>query len=153
MSIATIAILRKGVSIEQIEKTISKKYIEVKVETITPDFMYIIFKDGSEQRQLAISFSNSCEIDDGIAGVWVSLGKWGNSVNIIKYLCETFGGYIDENDCDNEGFYPINFQLYSQGNDFTKLDELKHKIIEKVGYDKLKIIISLFNEYSKIQIL
>jgi hypothetical protein len=150
MGVDTRAILRKGTTIEQIEKAISEKYTEVQVRATMPDFMYVSFKDGADQRQLAVSFTDSCERDDGIAGVWVSIGMWGNSVEIVRYLCETFGGYIDENDCDDEGFYPINYHLYSQGTEFTKLDELRHKIIQKIGYDKLQVVLDLFNEYKSL---
>lgn len=150
MGVDTKAILRKGVTIEQIEKAISDKYTEVEVRATMPDFMYVTFKDGADQRQLAVSFTNSCERDDNISGVWISLGWWGNSVEILRYLCETFGGYLDENDCDNKGYYPINFHLYSQGAEFTKLDEFRHEVINEVGYDKLNSVMKLLNEYSKI---
>lgn len=147
MGVDTKAILRKGITIEQIEKAISAKYTDIKVIASSPDFMYVIFKDGEDQRSLAVSFTDSCERDYGISGVWTSLGKWGNSVEIAKYLCETFGGYIDEDDCDEEGFYPINFHLYLQGSEFTKLDEFRHKVIKEVGYDKLKVVMSLLDDY------
>lgn len=151
MGVDAKAILTKGTTIEQIEQAISKKYTDVKVDpTSIFDFMYVIFKDGSKQRTLAVSFTNSCERDNGIAGVWTSLGRGGNSVEIMKYLCETFGGYIDENDCDDEGFYPINFELYSQGKEFTKLDEFRHKVIKEVGYDKLNSVIKLLDEYKEL---
>lgn len=147
MGVDTKAILRKGTTIEQIEKAISDKYTDVEVRATMPNFMYVTFKDGEDQRLLWVSFTNSCERDNGIAGVWTSLGKWGNSVEIARYLCETFGGYLDENDCDDEGFYPINFHLYTQGSESTKLDEFRHKVIKEVGYDKLKVVMSLLDEY------
>lgn len=151
MGVDTKAILRKGVTIEQIEQAISAKYAEVGVRaTLMSTFMYLTFKDGNDNRQLAVSFTNSCEREDGISGVWVSLGKWGNSVEIARYLCETFGGYLDENDCDDEGFYPINFHLYSQGSEFTKLDEFRHKVVTVLGYEKLKVAIELLEAYKEI---
>jgi hypothetical protein len=150
MSVDTKAILRKGTTIEQIEQAISEKYTEVEVIATMPYFMYVTFKDGADQRQLAVSFTNSCERENGIAGVWISLSCWGNSVEIARYLCETFGGYLDENDCDDEGFYPINFHLYSQGSEFTKLDEFRHKVIAEIGHDKLKKVMGLFDEYKNI---
>lgn len=150
MGVDTKAILRKGITIEEIEKAMSEKYTDVEVRATHPDFMYVTFKDGADQRQLAVSFTNSCERDNNIAGVWTSLGKWGNSVEIARYLCEIFGGYLDENDCDDEGFYPINFHLYSQGEEFTKLDEFRHKVIKEVGYDKLKSVMKLLDEYSEV---
>lgn len=149
MGVDTKAILRKGTTIEQIEKAMSEKYNDVELRASQPDFMSIQFKDGKDQRQLSVSFTNSCERESGIGGVWISLGMWGNSIEIARYLCETFGGYLDENDCDDEGFYPINFRLYSQGSEFTKADEFRHKLISEVGLGKLKSVMLLFDEYSK----
>ena len=151
MGVDTKAILRKGTTIEQIEKAISDKYTEVEVRATMPDFMYITFKDETDQRSLTVSFTNSCERDNGIAGVWCSLGMWGNSVEIARYLCETFGGYLDENDCDDEGFYPINFHLYSQGQEFTEMDLFTNKVISVLGYDKLMPALNLFEEFCKIK--
>lgn len=37
----------------------------------------------------------------------LSLGCWGNSVEILKGICEEFGGWLDENDCDENDFYRI----------------------------------------------
>jgi hypothetical protein len=150
MSVSTNAILRKGTTIEQIEKAISDKYTEVKITATMPDFMYVTFKDGVDQRQLAVSFTNSCENDNGISGVWISLNMWGNSVEILRYLCETFGGYLDENDCDEHGYYPINFHIYSKGTEFSKIDEFRHKVIKELGYKNLKKTILLFDEYLNI---
>lgn len=152
MGVDTKAILRKGTTIEQIEKAISDKYADVEVVGSRPEFIYVRFKDGNDQRQLAVSFTNSCEVENGISGVWTSLGKWGNSVEIARYLCETFGGYLDENDCDDEGFYPINFHLYSQGCEYTKIDEFRHKVIKEFGYDKLKVAMSMLQEYKSLEI-
>lgn len=150
MGVDTKAILRKGTTIEQIEKAISEKYTDVEVRATMSDFMYVTFKDGADQIQLAVSFTNSCEREDNIAGVWTSLGKCGNSVEIARYLCEYFGGYLDENDCDDKGYYPINFHLYSQGEEFTKLDEFRHKVIKEVGYYKLNSVMKLLDEYSEV---
>jgi len=151
MGVDTKAIIRKGVTIEQIANTLSEKYEGISVHATQTDFMYVIFKEGLNQRDLAVSFNNSCERDDGISGVWVSISSWGNSVGILRYLCETFGGYLDENDCDDKGYYPINFHLYQQGKEFTDLDLFKHKVITLFGYDKLKEAISLFESFSKVK--
>jgi hypothetical protein len=37
----------------------------------------------------------------------ISLGCWGNSVQIIKDIVREFGGWIDENDCDDISYYLI----------------------------------------------
>lgn len=129
MGVDTKAILTKGTTAEQIAKSLSDKYSEVSVEsTKMEDFIFISFTDGEDKRRLAVSFSNSCERDYGIAGVWTSLGLWGNSIEIAKYLCETFGGYIDENDCDEHDFYPINIEKYLAGNATTETDSFKQRL-------------------------
>lgn len=150
MGVDTKAILRKGISIEQIEKAMSEKYTDVEVRATSNDFIYLIFKDGEDQRQLAVSFTNSCERDNGIGGIWCSLGMWGNSVEIARYLCEKFGGYLDENDCDDEDFYPINFHLYEKGTDFTDMDLFRNKVITKFGYKHLNDAVELLNEFSSL---
>ena len=39
---------------------------------------------------------------------YLSLGFWGNSVEIMKEIIAHFGGgWIDENDCDDKTYYPI----------------------------------------------
>jgi len=35
---------------------------------------------------------------------WLSLGHNEFSIEIMTFICETFGGWIDENDCDNIGW-------------------------------------------------
>lgn len=151
MGVDTKAIIRKGVTIQKIEKTLSDKYENVKVHsTSMSDFFNITFLDGEDSRQLAVSFSNSCEREEGIGGIWLSLGMWGNSVEIMKYLCHTFGGYIDENDCDDEGFYPIMEHLHEQGVALSEKETFTNKIIMELGYDNLKKALKLFEEYKNL---
>jgi hypothetical protein len=147
MGVDTKAIIRKGTTIEQIESAISAKYKDVRVRATQPDFMYIYFMDDKDDRALFVSFTNACERENNISGVLLSLGCWGNSVEILKYLCETFGGYLDENDCDDQDFYPINYELYAQGSEFRTLDEFRHKVIKEVGFEKLRAVMALLDEY------
>jgi hypothetical protein len=152
MSAETKGILRKGTTINQIKEAISKKYadfsnypIEVSKQS---ESARIYFNDGAYKRQLFISFANDCEREYGISGIMLILGCWGNSVEIIKYLCETFGGYIDENDLDGEGFYPVNYELYAQ--ELTKMDEFRFKVLKEVGYEKLDVVMNLLEEYKTL---
>jgi len=49
MGVNTTAILRKGLTIEEIEKAISKKYTDVEVTPSSVlNFMYVMFKDGKD---------------------------------------------------------------------------------------------------------
>lgn len=39
---------------------------------------------------------------------FLSLGKWGMSIEVLKAVVEHFGGWLDEDDCDDIPFYRIN---------------------------------------------
>lgn len=147
MGIYTNAILRKGTTIEDIKNAMSKKYAAVSVHSSSPDFMWITFNDGVGLKNMCVSFTNDCEREHSISGTWVSLGYRDKSIETMKYLCECFGGFLDESSWDEEGYYPINFEAYSKGNDFTKLDLFKHKLAHKIGYEKLNSVMQLIEEY------
>ena len=153
MSVDTKAIIAKGTTIQSITEALKNKYKNVKIEPTSMDYFFaIVFADGDDQRTMYVSFSNSCEQDEGIPGVWMSLGCWGNSVEIMTYLCETFGGWIDENDCDGIGFQPICLGLYLQSPELTPLQIFKHKIISVCGLNKVNAILALCDEYKSLNL-
>lgn len=80
----------------------------------------IDFKDVEDNRSLFYDYSNinSYEnlefyskhgLEDMVKSetTFIDLNCWGNSVDIIKSIVEHFGGWIDENDCDDKEYYPI----------------------------------------------
>lgn len=80
----------------------------------------IHFKDGEDTRTLFYSYNNMNSYENiefyaqnGLEEMvksettCISLGCWGNSVDIIKSIVTEFGGWIDENDCDDKEYYPI----------------------------------------------
>ena len=152
MGADTKGIIRKDTTINQIKEAISKKYADFSNYPIhvreQSESARIYFNDGTYNRQLFISFANDCEREYGISGIMLILGHWGKSVEIIKYLCETFGGYIDENDSDDKGFYPVNYELYAQ--ELTKMDEFRFKVLKEVGYEKLDVVMNLLEEYKTL---
>jgi hypothetical protein len=85
--------------------------------------------------------------DYQINGVLISMGCWGNSKDIAMLLLSKYGGYIDENDCDDKGFELINIDLFEKVKEITSKDIFINKIISQVGFDKLKVILNLFDEY------
>jgi hypothetical protein len=81
---------------------------------------FINFNDGKDDRGLFYRYTNhnsyeSLEyyskrgLEDMVKAetTYISLGCSGNSVDIIKALVTEFGGWIDENDCDDSEYYPI----------------------------------------------
>ncbi len=150
MGVDTKAIIRKGTTLEQISDALKTKYSDVEItNTYSENSFRATFKDGEDQRQMWISY-DSTVVASGIDGIWMSLGFWGDSVGIMRFLCETFGGYLDESDSDNEPFYPINFHLFKQGKEFSEIDSFRNKVISKLGYGNLKITMELFEEFKNI---
>lgn len=84
---------------------------------------YINFTYKDEQRQLFYFYSNINSFENidyykdlGLLDMVkaettsLNLGYWGSSVEIITELVSQFGGgWVDNNDCDSEEFYPIEF--------------------------------------------
>jgi len=47
---------------------------------------------------------NKMGVPDKTPGVLCSVGMWGISIILMDLLGSYFGGWVDENDCDNTGF-------------------------------------------------
>jgi hypothetical protein len=150
MEVNTKAIIRKGTSLEEIETHLKSKYSNVKCgATNTEGFFSFYFEDWNEKRIMFVSFHDTTR-EYLYDGVLLSLDAWGNAVPIMRDICETFGGYLDKNDCDDESFYPINLHLFEQGTEFTKMDMFRHKVMCKLGYKNWKIALELFEEFKSL---
>lgn len=105
----------------------------------------IIFKYKDENRRLFYCITtdkeNGTKFINGEKHVCLKLGKWGNSVKIMIDIIKCFGGYIDEDDCDEISSYYIpkdeNFK-------YDKYVEERNKIINVLSTE--------LNEGDKIQI-
>lgn len=75
------------------------------------DGSFIRFKYKDEDRKLFVmnseNYSDYPELKLNTPYIWLSLWLWGSSVEIIKGIVEEFGGFIDENDCDDNGYYTV----------------------------------------------
>lgn len=83
---------------------------------------FISFKYYGEDRMLSYSYSNlnhyenleyysKCGLSELVESetTFISLGCWGSSVDIIKEIVAHFGGgWVDDNDCDDEEYYSVN---------------------------------------------
>lgn len=104
----------------------------------------ISFMDGNDPRELVYYHDNILERDEfeyfkstGIEELTkqettgVSLGAWGRSVDIMKDIVSQFGGWIDENDSDDQSFYPI---LRSEDENITPVFHVTmQEVYEKFG--------------------
>lgn len=152
MGVDTKAIIRKGVTLEELVAHAEKKFDEVSVHTThDDDFFYIGFKFGEENRSLAVFLDpEMAERDYGIKGILLSLKCWGSSTEIAMHFVQEFGGFIDENDCDDIGFEAVNLQKLELAKDFTDLDRLKLKIAHEFGFDKVAKVLQLAEEYKSL---
>ena len=123
MGVDTRGIIAKRIQYEDIVQFIRKNYADVDVSysKVSIDeietFLFCKFKDGKDDRELIIM--NNVTVPDSIEdrheeieyedSVYTSISfrHRGNSVLIITNILKQFGGYIDENDCDDEGYYKI----------------------------------------------
>lgn len=122
MSVDTKGIINKKTNVEEIYNYILSKF-DSKATIRRYDKGYhdsisvsIYFKDGEDDRQLFVildiddyknEYSALNFTDESKSYAWLSLGYWNNSIEIMKSIINQFGGYVDENDCDDEGWYPI----------------------------------------------
>lgn len=95
MSNETIGKLEKNISQRQILEFIKDNFDE----NAFANSGYVEFTYKGEKRSLF--FLNDSKM------VYISLGFWGESVEIIASIVKNFGGWVDENCCDDEDFYYI----------------------------------------------
>ena len=154
MGVNTKAIIRKGTTLAEIKESLEQNYGEVKIHNTHENYFFnLVFNDSNTGniRSLSVFFSNLAKSDYGIDGVLLSLGCFSDSVGIMKQLLNKFGGYLDEDDCDDEGFYPVNLDEYNKGEEFSKYDLFSQKVIQKLGYENLQIALDLFEEFKEIK--
>ena len=121
MGAATKAIIKKGTTLNQVVNALKCKYKNVSTYSTSESFLFFVCFDVSKKetgRCMDVFFRDFS--DYKIQGVLLSLSAYGSSIDILKYLCETFGGYLDENDCDDEEFYPIRLDLFGETRELTE---------------------------------
>lgn len=150
MSTSFKAIIRKGISLEEIKTALEKKFTKVEIiNTSSNDFFrFMCITDENERRIINAFFGDYAKNDYGIDGTLVDIGYYDISTEMMIYLCETFGGYIQDE--EEETFTPINFELFSQGKDSTPHDLFVNKVISTLGYDNLKKTLALFEEFKNL---
>ena len=153
MGVSTKAIIRKGVTIEELKAHAEKKYGEVGIEeTFLDNFFYLVFKEGEQSRRNLAVFTDHtmAERDYGISGILLSISCMGKSVEIVTHFAEEFGGFVDDSDCDDKDFYPVNVEKMEQGKEYTPKEKFKHKLIKEFGLEAANKIIVACEEYSQL---
>ncbi len=152
MGIDTKAVIRKGVTLEELKAHAENEFGSVQiVSTHDEDLFYLMVKDGDRLRNLAVFLDPTiAERDYGINGILLSLGCWGNSLGIMMHFLEEFGGFIDENDCDDIDFQAVNIHKLELAKDYTPEEKFKHKLVCKFGSENVSKILELCKEYKDL---
>lgn len=154
MSVDTIAIIRKETTLIEIFDYLKQTYenVEIKESTYMDKFGCFYFNDNKDTRTMYYSLDyDDIEKIYGICGIKLSLGFWGNSFEIMKNLCNTFGGFVDENDCDENDFVPFKLEKFYMEGESNKIDLFKIKIIQTLGYKNLNKTLELFHEFKVLE--
>jgi hypothetical protein len=153
MGVDTKAIIRRGVTLDELVRHTLKKYKNVSVRsTHSEDFLYIEFDVNPEEKRSMGVFLDPkmAERDYGINGILLSIGCWGSSTEIAYHFAGEFGGFVDENDCDDIDFQAVNIQKLEEAKDFSAFDKFKLKVIKEFGYDKVNSLLKLCEEFKNL---
>ena len=63
--------------------------------------MHWFYDEAQHDMRNANGIDHTCEYTQ------ISLSLWGSSKEIITSMVQSYSGYIDVNDCDDEGFIPL----------------------------------------------
>lgn len=153
MGVSTDALIKPNTTEIEIVNYLNTKYEDVKCYVVLNRRMgysagYIEFKDGDDLRSLYY-MSTSLDVDkvDDLnltKSTYISLIHWGNSVYILKDLCNYFGGAIDENDCDDNGYYWVNKEKYFEDEKLTFIKEVEINI----GSQNTDVLIRMMGKYN-----
>jgi len=119
MTAKTHGYITKEIELEQIYRFVLKCFDPAaKVNRYENKFgesnemaVYFNYK-GEERRLFAIVYKSRkfSKTGEKERQVFMDLGYWGHSVEIMKSILSYFSGYLDENDCDKENEYYIEEQ-------------------------------------------
>ena len=101
------------VSIENIFNIINTKYNAygdikfIKEDKSELGYIYssVYFNDGKDDRKLTIMHFDKTENE--AKHIWLSLGCFGNSVDIIFNIVKQYGGFLEKSDAEEEGYIEI----------------------------------------------
>ncbi|AFF28219.1 gp221 [Sphingomonas phage PAU] len=112
-------------------------------------------KSGTKEQRVLYVFMDrtTCRYDFEIDGILISFNCWGMFKSIADSLCNEFGGMVDYNDCDDEGFITICPEKFfnSEAPENKELDSVLHEIILAFGNDKVNKFIELSNKYQNVK--
>ena len=122
--------IRKDVTVVEIKETLEQEYglVEVDSRRDSECFNFYFEQKDGKRRNVFVLFGDVAFGDYQIDGVLISMGCFGESKEIAMLLLNKFGGYFDENDCDDKGFVPINIETFEKAKEVTEKDKFINKV-------------------------
>jgi hypothetical protein len=142
MGVCTKGILSKEITAREVFDVIVSKYdkdaqFDVGIDKFdNTECGRIYFKVGENQRSIFYCVTEDKEESteyDGVSHTILSLGSWDDSIEIMSNIIKVFGGYIDENDCDDIGYFHVDKDENFEYEEYVK----QRKSIENVLDEKL----------------
>jgi hypothetical protein len=122
MSVDTHGMINRKIDVEEVYNFIINTFdknakLDKKIDSYdNKPKGYILFNDGKDDRQMFFcngqdktkydrEYPNLSFNDEDLSYLWLDLKLYGNSVEDMKIIINHFGGYVDENDCDDNDWY------------------------------------------------
>lgn len=144
MGVNTKFIYDNDITFDEVKSLLENKLnVEISFNPIKAEinYGYFTFKYNGEDRQFWI-FRNSYDYE---GKTMFDLGAWGHAVEIMRMLGESLGGWLIENDCDNEEKYYIE-KIDSDIFVKTNKQKLYSVIAENIGYDNTEKVLKFIME-------
>jgi hypothetical protein len=138
MSVDTDGKINAKYGVKDIQRALKNKFnIESKVmDTYSKDFYQLSFQYKNETRLLSV-FENYIDDDTQELVTSMNIGMWGSSVKLMMGILESFGGYIKENDCEDEWKYVSPLDKTHMTNE----EVLEDKLYEKLKDSEISFVI------------
>lgn len=149
MGVDTDGFLRKEVSAREVYNVIVEKFDKDAIFDVEIDKYdqkergRISFKDGEDNRSIFYCVTGDRkELFNGEEHACLILGCWGRSTEIMVEIVKSFGGYVNENDCDDveEFFVPKDGEF--EFGEYVKIQNRIMECFDDSVTDKNKVILA-----------
>ena len=131
MSVDTDGKIKAEYGVKDIQRVLKHKYnVEAKLRYSGLKDFYMLEFDYKDEHRILSVFENYVDDETRETGTHLSLGMYGSSVQIMRGILESFGGYIRENDLkDNWEFVAPSDRVHLT--DEEKLEDELYRQLEK----------------------
>jgi len=146
------AILRENVTVEQILNALQDKCAGVDSVGLygVPGLFQVYFTDKDKEQPSVKEYrymlvNTDFKENNLMPGIECKLQHWGNSAELLKYLCEQFGGYTQNSPSEEMTLY--NKEEYDTGKPYTEIQRLQNEILHRLDLDAVPVVVELCEKY------